>query len=98
MSISWGVAVLTDTVCATSPAGGEQGPTLWVSSDAGVTMDGSAGFAETGTRGQLVTIAVTTARNVVSTLCVSLADPVWRSIESKMRCVMPIILSQTPPM
>ncbi len=76
-----------------SPGGTELTPVFWVSSVAGVRMKGSAGSVDTGINGLLFIMAVTSAIKVVSTLCVSLEDVLWRSIESKILRASPIILS-----
>lgn len=73
-------------------------PDFWVSRVAGVKMKGSVGSVDTGIKGLLFIMAMTSAIKVESTSCMSLEDVVWKSMESNILRVRLIVLSHAPPM
>lgn len=81
-----------------SPGGVGIEPYFCVSRVKGVRNKGASGSEETCTKGLALTIAETSAIRVVRTSWVSVGFPPCRSIESRMRCEMPIIRSQVLPM
>ena len=70
---------------------------FWVSSIAGVSMNGESISVETGTSSLELMIADTSAISVHRTSWVRLEDSVCVSIESKILCATPIIRSHTSP-
>ena len=78
-----------------SPTGAEDKFTFCVRRVAGVSMNGSSGSVDTGTRGLTLMIATI---SVESASWVSFDVPSFRNIESKIFLAMPINLSHEPPM
>ena len=73
-------------------------PTVWVRRVAGVKMMGKLGSVDTGMRGLVFTMAVTSAKKVDSASWVSCRDEMPISIESSIRLITPIMRFQLPPM
>lgn len=58
---------------------------------------GESGSVVMGTSGRAIMMAITSAINVVRTLCERQMGPDCSNIASRMRRAMPIILSHEPP-